>query len=65
MAHPNREAFLGWLRTTWLPWTERVPADRRESFIADVANAFLAAHPADAAGRVHMAMVRLEVEATA
>jgi trans-aconitate 2-methyltransferase len=65
MAHPTRDAFLGWVRTTWLPWTERVPADRRELFVNTVADAFIAAHPRDAQGRVHVEMVRLEVEATA
>jgi trans-aconitate methyltransferase len=65
MTHPTVERFAGWFRTTWLPWLECVPQAQREPFIAAVVERYLAAHPADGAGRIHVAMVRLEVEATA
>jgi len=63
MAHANCEAFIGWLRTAWHPYTSRVPAERREHFVEAVAERYLAGHPPDPAGRIHIAMVRLQVEA--
>jgi trans-aconitate 2-methyltransferase len=64
MVHANREALAGWIRTTWLPYTEHVPADLRAAFIQEVVDRYLAHHPADAAGNIHLRMVRLEVDAT-
>ena len=64
MVHDNRAALEGWLRTTTLPYTQRVPQDRRAAFIERLLDAYLAAHPPDAHGRTHVAMVRLEIEAT-
>jgi trans-aconitate 2-methyltransferase len=61
--HTNHEAFIAWLRTTWLPYTQRVPAARREEFIAAVAARYLAKHPPDPGGRVTVRMVRLEIDA--
>jgi trans-aconitate 2-methyltransferase len=61
--YDGRGSFVAWLRTTWLPYTQRVPEDLREEFVAAVTDRYLAGHPPDAAGRVHVRMVRLEVEA--
>jgi hypothetical protein len=55
--------MAGWLRSTWLPYVERVPTAARDEFAWEAAEAYVADHPADAAGVVHVAMVRLEVEA--
>ena len=57
------QSLAGWVRTTWLPWTERIPAGEREAFVREVTEAYVAAHPLDSQGRAHVAMVRLEVEA--
>jgi trans-aconitate 2-methyltransferase len=57
------EGFAAWLRATWLPYTQRVPGNSREEFIAAVTNRYLAKHPADAAGHVRVRMVRLEIDA--
>jgi len=57
------DKFVAWLRTTWLPYVQRVPENLREEFIAAVADRYLAKHPPDHAGRVHVHMVRLEIEA--
>ena len=46
--YPGRGGFAAWLRTTWLPYTQRVPEDAREEFIAGVTNRYLAKHPPDA-----------------
>lgn len=61
--HAGREGFAAWVRTTWLPYTQRVPAELREDFIAAVTDRYLAKHPPDAENRVHVRMVRLEIDA--
>ncbi|HTI99617.1 MAG TPA: methyltransferase domain-containing protein [Dongiaceae bacterium] len=61
--HPGREGFAGWFRTTWLPYTQRVPEARREEFIAAVVERYLTVQPPDATGQVGVRMVRLEIEA--
>jgi trans-aconitate methyltransferase len=61
--HDGPDGFAAWLRTTWLPYTQRVPEHLREEFIAAVADRYLAEHPPDAEGRVHVRMVRLEIDA--
>jgi trans-aconitate 2-methyltransferase len=48
--YEGREGFAAWLRTTWLPYTERVPAGDREEFISAVVDHYLARHPADRTG---------------
>jgi trans-aconitate 2-methyltransferase len=63
MAHTDREAFIGWLRTAWHPYTSKVPLEQRERFIDVVAERYLADQPPDEAGRIHVDMVRLQVEA--
>jgi len=66
---PKDATYLGagglaaWLRTTWLPYVQRVPENLREEFIAAVTRRYLAGHPPDAAGLVHVRMVRLEIDA--
>ncbi len=61
--HEDRTAFEGWIRTTWLPYTQRVPVEKREEFITLLADMYLQQHPADGEGKVHVRMSRLEVEA--
>ncbi|HZL64492.1 MAG TPA: SAM-dependent methyltransferase, partial [Thermoleophilia bacterium] len=63
MRHAGRAALLGWLRTTWFLYTDRLPADLRETFLDDLASTYLAAHPAAEQRVIHVRMVRLEVEA--
>jgi trans-aconitate 2-methyltransferase len=63
MQHAEDEAFRGWLRTTWFPYMDRLPVDLRETFLVELAAAYLAVCPADAQGVIHVRMVRLEVEA--
>ncbi|MEN6472842.1 MAG: methyltransferase domain-containing protein [Syntrophaceae bacterium] len=63
MVQPGRLALTGWIRSTWLPYTQRVPEDMRESFIGDLVDTYLAKHPLDEQGNAHATMMRLEVEA--
>jgi trans-aconitate 2-methyltransferase len=63
MKFPDAEGLAGWVRTTWLPFTERVPAAKRDGFVKEIVNRYLKAHPADTDGTIHLGMMRLEVEA--
>jgi trans-aconitate methyltransferase len=62
MRQNGAEGLAAWIRTTWMPYTARVPEARRESFISEVVNLYLSRHPL-AEGRAAVDMVRLEVEA--
>jgi trans-aconitate methyltransferase len=61
--YPGAEGFTTWLRTTWIPYAQRVPEDLREEFIAAVTRRYVAKHPPDAEQKVHVKMVRLEIDA--
>jgi trans-aconitate methyltransferase len=61
--YDGRDGFAAWLRTTWLPYTQRVPENLREEFIGAVTDRYVAKHPPDADGRVHVRMMRLEIDA--
>lgn len=63
MTHPGPAGLAGWIRTTWMPYTQRVPAELRDAFIRDCVDAYLDRHPLDENGLSHVRMVRLEVEA--
>ena len=62
MAHADRFAFEGWLRTTWIPYTQRIQEDQQEEFVKQVTETYLTTNPLSADGVVHLQMVRLEVE---
>lgn len=80
--YAGAEGFATWLRTTWIPYVQRVPEkveqasslslsgkmpdpqkNLREEFIAAVTARYLAKHPPDKSGQVHVRMVRLEMDA--
>jgi len=63
MVHEGEESFIFWVRSTWQPYHRRVPESLREEFIRDVVREYQSAHPPDSSGRIHVQMVRLEVEA--
>lgn len=63
MVHAGREGLAGWVRTTKIPYTQRLPVAQRQAFIDEVLDAYLADFPIDANGSAHIRMVRLEVEA--
>jgi len=63
MTHDGKSGLEGWIRTTWLPYTERIPNENRKAFIEEVCSKYLYRVPLDAEGKAHVAMVRLEVEA--
>ena len=61
--YKGRDGLAAWLRTTWLPYTQRVPDAVREEFVNAVVERYVAKHPVDAKGLVHVRMVRLEIDA--
>jgi trans-aconitate methyltransferase len=60
--HADRAAFEGWFRTTWIPYTQRVPEPQRQAFVTEVVNTYLEQNP-PIHGEVRVLMMRLEVEA--
>lgn len=63
MRHQGEDGLAGWLRTTWMPYTNCVPEVVREPFIRDITTRYLEQVPMDSAGIVHVDMVRIEVDA--
>jgi trans-aconitate 2-methyltransferase len=63
MKHSGEEGLAGWIRTTWLPYTERLPIETRDKFVKEIVQRYIKNHPIDADGVVHLGMMRLEVEA--
>lgn len=63
MEHKGKLGLEGWIRTTWLPYTERIPKDKRDRFIESVSTKYIERAPIDSDGKVHVAMVRLEIDA--
>jgi trans-aconitate 2-methyltransferase len=61
--YEGAEGFATWLRTTWIPYVQRVPENLRQEFIAAVTERYLAKHPPDANSKIHVRMVRLEIDA--
>ena len=63
MVHENKKRFASWIRSTWLPYTQRVLEHLRENFIGEVVEEYIKKYPPDSNGFIHVQMVRLEVEA--
>jgi len=63
MVHDTVDAFIGWLRTAWHPYTAGVPLELRDAFLDDTVRHYLARYPRDDQGKVHVATVRLQVRA--
>jgi trans-aconitate methyltransferase len=64
MPRVGKKGLVGWIRSTWLPYLEPVPAENRLAFIEEIADSYLSAYPPDSQGIVHTKVMRLEVEAT-
>jgi trans-aconitate methyltransferase len=61
--HAGSEGLAAWLRTTWLPYLDRVPETLRSNLAAEIAAEYARRHPTDREGCLRVPMVRLEVEA--
>ncbi len=62
MIHSNIEELEGWIRTTWLPYTQRIPKELQELFIHEIALSYIQKRPSKFQS-IEIKMVRLEVEA--
>jgi trans-aconitate methyltransferase len=65
MAQQGPEGLEGWLRTTWMPYWQRVPTELQRPFLEAIVEEYVKRHPLDVKGLVHVPMVRLQVEAVA
>ncbi|HVN95102.1 MAG TPA: methyltransferase domain-containing protein [Syntrophorhabdaceae bacterium] len=63
MTQKGREGLASWVRTTWLPYIQRLPADLQDGFIGELVDTYAERFPQDELGLIHVHMVRLEVEA--
>jgi trans-aconitate methyltransferase len=63
MVHENSDKLKGWLRTTWFPYTDQLPDNEKETFLTHVVEQYIQNNPIDSAGKTHVKMIRLEVEA--
>jgi len=63
VAHDGVAGLAGWVRTTWMPYTDRLPAERRGAWIEEVVAAYAERMPPDEQGRLHVPSYRLELEA--
>jgi trans-aconitate 2-methyltransferase len=63
MMHPGKKGLTGWIRTTWIPFTDRIPQSERDKFISHFVDLYLERIPIDFNGMTHVRMVKLEVDA--
>ena len=47
MTHEGRKGLEGWLRTTWMPYWQRVPAELQQQFFDEIVDEYLKTHPID------------------
>jgi hypothetical protein len=63
MHHGNAAALLGWLRTTWVAFTQVLPEDRRADFLDELLDRVRPGCHRGEGDQILMPMVNLEVEA--
>lgn len=63
MRHANPAALEGWLRTTWVAFTDCIPEERRAEFLGELLDRVLPGCESGEGGEILMPMVNLEVEA--
>ena len=63
VVHESHAGLAGWIRTTWMPYTDRLPDDRRVAWIDEVVERYAERVPTDAEGRLHVPSFRVELEA--
>jgi trans-aconitate 2-methyltransferase len=63
MIQPDLYSLSSWIEATWLPYTSRVPDKLRYEFIQEIAKNYIESNPPGKDDKLHLKMVRLEVEA--
>ncbi len=53
----------GWIRTTALPYTQKLPGSSREDLIREIVNEYLRNHPLDKEGLIKVKMTRVAIQA--
>ena len=61
MTFEDEEKFASWIRTTGLPYIQRLPESSREGFIHEIVSEYLQNQPPDEEGLIKIKMARLEV----
>lgn len=59
----DAEGLAGFVRTTCLPYTERVPTELRDTLVKKVVERYISRHSINKKDPIHVDMMRLEVEA--
>lgn len=59
MVHSGRDALEGFLRSTWHPYLQRIPAELRPAFVREIAGRYIDRHPSPD-GMIHVRMMRLQ-----
>ena len=59
----GKSGLEGWLRTTWVPYTDRIPTEHRAQFLEELAQRVWARCNTNHNEQVLLPMVNLEVEA--
>ena len=62
MIHHGRAGLEGWIRTAWLPYTQRIPVVNRYEFIEQIVDSYTTENPPDKFDNIHVKMWRLKVE---
>ncbi|HQF16466.1 MAG TPA: methyltransferase domain-containing protein [Methanotrichaceae archaeon] len=60
MVQPSRQGMAGWMATTWMPYTDRLPQELRSAFMDEVIARYTEGHPPARDGSISVSMVRLE-----
>jgi len=63
MKHQGAEGLAGWVRTTWLPFTDKLPEALKAKFVSEIVDRYLKEHSSDANEVVHIGMIRIEIQA--
>ncbi len=63
MTHKGKEKLAAFIRTTFLPYTQRLPEELHKEFIDEIVDKYVENYPPDRDGFIHIKMMRLEVEA--
>lgn len=63
MVQKGTQGLRGWIRTTWMPYLQRIPSHLQLDFLDDLVARYEKQYPPDPQGNLHVPMIRLEVEA--
>ena len=53
ITHQGKEGFLGWIQTSWMPFTKSVPRDNRNNCMIQYINLYLEKNSSDSQGLIN------------